>query len=89
MTIINGHFNGTEIILNEPVPQGIKPDTPVRVLFQDSDAEFELDRNSGTVDAPAVRDQEFNELAITSEACAGHTLVREDFSDWEGKDAKD
>ncbi len=33
MTIINGHFDGQRVILDDPVPADIAPDTPVRVLF--------------------------------------------------------
>jgi hypothetical protein len=35
MTIINGHYDGKRVVLDEPVPADIPPDTPVRVSFED------------------------------------------------------
>ena len=37
MTIINGHFDGKQVVLDEPVPAFVLPDTPVRVVFEKSD----------------------------------------------------
>ena len=37
MTIINGHFDGKKIVLDQPVPADIPADTPVRVIFEQSD----------------------------------------------------
>jgi len=44
MTIINGHFDGRRVVLDEPVPTDIPPDTPVRVHFEDDSTEGVLDR---------------------------------------------
>jgi len=38
MTILNGHYDGQRVVLDEPVPAGISPDTPVRVTFDERDA---------------------------------------------------
>ncbi len=38
MTIINGHYDGQRVVLDEPVPGSIRPDTPVRVVFDEGDA---------------------------------------------------
>jgi len=35
MTIINGHFDGKCVVLDEPVPADIPADTPVKVSFGD------------------------------------------------------
>ncbi|MCG3130834.1 MAG: hypothetical protein FLDDKLPJ_01607 [Phycisphaerae bacterium] len=34
MTVINGHFDGRNVVLDEPVPPGIPPLTPVKVMFE-------------------------------------------------------
>jgi hypothetical protein len=44
MTIINGHYDGKKVLLDEPVPANIPADTPVRVLFENHSAESVLDR---------------------------------------------
>ena len=33
MRIVNGHYDGSRVVLDEPVPSGIAPDTPVTVFF--------------------------------------------------------
>lgn len=33
MTIVNGHFDGERVILDEPVPASIPSNTPVQVIF--------------------------------------------------------
>jgi hypothetical protein len=38
MTIINGHYDGKRVVLDEPVPAGIAVPTPVRVMFEEGDA---------------------------------------------------
>jgi hypothetical protein len=35
MTIVKGHYDGSRVVLDEPVPSGIAPDTPVHVYFGD------------------------------------------------------
>ena len=37
MTIINGHFDGKRVVLDEPVPPDIHTDTPVRVVFDNGE----------------------------------------------------
>ena len=44
MTIVNGHFDGKRVVLDEPVPPDIVADTPVRVLFDKNGRESVLDR---------------------------------------------
>jgi hypothetical protein len=38
MTILNGHFDGKRVVLDEPVPADIAADTPVQVYFGNGDA---------------------------------------------------
>lgn len=38
MTILNGHVDGKHVLLDEPVPANIPPHTPVRVVFDGTDA---------------------------------------------------
>lgn len=33
MTILNGHYDGQRVVLDEPVPTGFPAQTPVRVIF--------------------------------------------------------
>lgn len=33
MTVINGHYDGQRVVLDEPVPAGIASPTPVKVVF--------------------------------------------------------
>jgi len=35
MIRLRGHFDGTQIVLDEPVPQGLRPDTPVEISVPD------------------------------------------------------
>ena len=44
MTIVNGHYDGKRVVLDEPVPAEVAPDTPVRVVFENASAESVLDR---------------------------------------------
>jgi hypothetical protein len=44
MTIINGHYDGQRVVLDEPVPADMAADTPVRVVFENNSAESVLDR---------------------------------------------
>ena len=37
MTIINGHYDGKRVVLDEPVPTEIPPDTAVRVIFDNGE----------------------------------------------------
>jgi len=36
MTIINGHYDGKKVLLDEPVPAGIAAPTAVKVVFEDN-----------------------------------------------------
>ena len=56
MTIINGHYDGQRVVLDEPVPADIPPHTPVKVTFEDRGRETVLDRIAklaGPDDLPA------------------------------------
>jgi len=44
MTVINGHFDGKRVVLDDPVPTDIPTGTPVRVVFEDHSPENVLDR---------------------------------------------
>lgn len=44
MTTLNGHFDGKRVVLDEPIPPFVLPDTPVRVVFEGDSAESVLDR---------------------------------------------
>ena len=37
MTIINGHYDGKRVVLDDPVPTDIPADTPVRVVFDNGE----------------------------------------------------
>jgi hypothetical protein len=38
MTVLNGHFDGQRVVLDEPVPANLPPDTPVQVVFEEEQA---------------------------------------------------
>lgn len=42
--VVKGHYDGTHVVLDEPVPQNIRPQTPVRVLFDNDREPCSLDR---------------------------------------------
>jgi len=44
MTIVNGHYDGRRVVLDEPVPTDIRADTPVRVHFDSESTDTVLDR---------------------------------------------
>jgi hypothetical protein len=33
MVVLNGHFDGSRVVLDGPIPEGIAANTPVRVIF--------------------------------------------------------
>ena len=35
MTVLNAHFDGKHVVLDEPMPQGVPPNARVRVLIED------------------------------------------------------
>jgi len=35
MVRVRGHFDGTQIVLDEPIPDNLRPDTPVEVCIPD------------------------------------------------------
>ncbi len=37
MTIVNGHYDGSRVVLDEPAPLGVAADTPVRVIFDNGE----------------------------------------------------
>jgi len=43
MTVINGHFDGKRVVLDEPVPADMPADTPVKVMFDGTDAKSALE----------------------------------------------
>ena len=47
MTRLRGHFDGTSVVLDDPVPEGLRADTPVEVVIPDDRAralrEFEAE----------------------------------------------
>lgn len=43
MTVISGHYDGKQVVLDEPVPTNIPADTPVKVVFDGADARSVLD----------------------------------------------
>jgi hypothetical protein len=59
MTVLNGHFDGQRIILDQPVPTGIPPHTPVRVVFDTGET-------SGDGDAQELLEQ-IGRLAVTDD----------------------
>lgn len=44
MTVIHGHYDGQRVVLDEPVPDDVPSDTPVRVHFDHEPTEHVLDR---------------------------------------------
>ena len=44
MTIVQGHYDGRQVVLDEPVPPDIRPDTPVQVVFDLEPAKHVLAR---------------------------------------------
>jgi hypothetical protein len=42
--ILNGRYDGRGIVLDQPVPPGIAPDTPVKVRFEENPMRNVLDR---------------------------------------------
>src|SRR3990172_5585215 len=58
MPIINGHFDGQRVVLDEPVRAGILADTPVKVVFESATAGHVLARIAAlavsTLDLPPV-----------------------------------
>jgi hypothetical protein len=34
MVVLNGHFDGRQVVLDGPVPTGIPANTPVKVVFE-------------------------------------------------------
>jgi len=54
MTIINGHYDGKRVVLDEPVPAVIAAPAPVKVVFEDNGGVLdELARLAGPDDLPA------------------------------------
>ncbi len=60
MTIINGHYDGKRVVLDEPVPTNIPADTPVRVYFGDEQAR-ELLAELGKLTRPGGLPPDFSE----------------------------
>ena len=55
MTIVNGHYDGKRVVLDEPVPAGIAAPTAVKVVFEDNGVGGVLDdlaRLAGPDDLP-------------------------------------
>ena len=44
MTIVNGHYDGKRVVLDEPIPADIPADTPVKILFEPDAAKHVLAR---------------------------------------------
>lgn len=44
MTIVNGHYDGKRVVLDEPVPAEIRADTPVKVVFEPESGKHVLAR---------------------------------------------
>ena len=42
--VLKGHFDGTRVVLDEPVPPNIPPQTPVTVMFEHQEREHVLAR---------------------------------------------
>jgi hypothetical protein len=38
MVVLNGHFDGRNVVLEEPVPGDIPANTPVKVVFEGADS---------------------------------------------------
>jgi len=47
MTILKGHFDGKQVVLDEPVPADILPATPVKVVFERNGNDTVLDKLAG------------------------------------------
>jgi hypothetical protein len=43
-TIVNGHYDGQRVVLDEPVPQDVPADTPCKVYFAKNGRRNVLDR---------------------------------------------
>ncbi len=43
MTIVNGHYDGKRVVLDEPVPTDIPADTLVQIVFDGADAKGALE----------------------------------------------
>jgi hypothetical protein len=43
---LRGHFNGTDVVLDEPVPPELKPNTPVEVVIPESREQALRDLNA-------------------------------------------
>jgi hypothetical protein len=44
MEVLNGHYDGKQVVIDEPVPADIAPDTPVKIVFERDRTETALDR---------------------------------------------
>lgn len=44
MDVLNGHYDGRQVVIDEPVPDDIAPDTPVKIVFERNRNETALDR---------------------------------------------
>lgn len=44
MTVLNGHFDGKQIVLAEPIPEGLAPNTPVTIFFESPSPKQLLDQ---------------------------------------------
>jgi len=44
MEVLKGHFDGKQVVLDDPVPSDIAPDTPVKVIFERNHGDTVLDR---------------------------------------------
>lgn len=44
MTVLNGHYDGRRVVLDEPVPVDIPAQTLVKVVFESRQGEHVLDR---------------------------------------------
>jgi hypothetical protein len=43
---LRGHFNGNQVVLDEPAPPGLKPDTPVEVVILEAREQVLRDLNA-------------------------------------------
>lgn len=44
MTILNGHIDGKHVVVDEPIPEGLPPLTPVKIIIESLDARKVLDQ---------------------------------------------
>lgn len=44
MTTLNGHFDGKHIVLDEPIPPSLTPNTLVKIVFEHTGEESVLDK---------------------------------------------